>query len=153
MLRRNISLCAAFALATAFTTAVLAEEPRPVQDAGQHYYRAKQVLGAKVSLAPNAAIGVVDDIVLDNNGNVDYLIVLNGEKKLVTVPWDAVNFNVERQMATINIAPEKFREVPTYTVEKYPVFSTPAYRTQVYRYYGLTPGQERRTVRRAVLPR
>lgn len=154
MSRTTISLCSAFALATAFTGAVLAVEPRPVQEAGQHYYRAKQVIGAKVSLAPNAAIGVVDDIVLDDNGNVDYLIVLNSDKKLVTVPWDAINFNVDRQLATINIAPEKFREVPTYTVEKYPVFSTPAYRTQVYRSYGLTPGQERRTVRRAVgLPR
>ncbi len=35
-----------------------------------------------------------------------------------------------------------------YTVEQYPVFSTPSYRSQVYKYYGLTPAEQRRVIRR-----
>ena len=55
-----------------------------------------------------------------------------------------------RMTAMIHIAPEKFRRIPTYTVEQYPAFFTPAYRTQTYQYYGLTPGQARRAAR--ILP-
>lgn len=115
-------------------------------------YRAKQILGSKVTLQDNMSAGVVDDIVLDDNGNVDYLIVANADNRLVTVPWDAAKFNVEKRMATLHIAPEKFQKVPTYTTQQYPVFTAPAYRTQVYEYYGLTPAQERRAIRRGVAP-
>lgn len=115
------------------------------------HYRAKQILGSKVNIEGDLEVGTVDDIVLDEDGNVDYLIVANADKKLVTVPWDAAKFNTEKRSTFIPIAPEKYKQVPTYTVEKYPLFSTPTYRTDTYRYYGLTPGQERRMIRRGAL--
>jgi hypothetical protein len=96
-------------------------------------------------------VGTVDDIVIDEHGNVDYLIVMNSDNRLVTVPWDAARFNSEKRMAVVHIAPEKFRQVPTYTVNQYPNFATPAYRTEIYRWYGLTPGQERRAIRRGAV--
>jgi sporulation protein YlmC with PRC-barrel domain len=114
-------------------------------------YRAKQILGARVNLEGNNSVGTVDDIVLDENGNVDYLIVANQDDKLVTVPWDAARFNVEKRIAVVNIPQQKFRQAPTYTVDQYPVFSAPAYRTQVYRYYGLTPHEQRRAIRRGAV--
>ena len=146
---RTTSAAAAVAITIAIGGTVLGVEPRATSDAGPHYYRAKQVLGAKVTIAPNAAVGVVDDIVLDENGNVDYLIVINDAKKLVTVPWDAAEFDAQKRTAVVHIPADKFQQVPTYTVEQYPAFSTPTYRTEVYRYYGLTPAQERRMIRRA----
>lgn len=118
-----------------------ATQPAPAQ------YRVKQLLGSKVHIEGEVAIGTVDDLVFDDNGVVDYLIVLN-ENKLVSVPWEAAKFNFEKRTATINIAPERFRRIPTFTVDQYPVFSTPTYRTQTYQYYGLTPGQARRLERR-----
>lgn len=122
------------------------ESTKSAQEDGQHF-RAKQILGSKVTLEGEAAAGTVDDIVVDENGNVDYLIVANSENKLVTVPWDAARFNSEKRTAVIHISPEKFRQVPTYNVKQYPVFSAPTYRTEVYRWYGLTPGQQRRAIR------
>lgn len=110
-------------------------------------YRAKEVLGAKVQIEGERSVGTVDDIVLDDNGNVDYLIVLTADKELVTVPWDAAVFQPKQRVAKVAISQEKFEKVPTYTTEKYPTF-TPQYRTQTYGYYGLTPGQARRAVRR-----
>ena len=52
---------------------------------------------------------------------------------------------VEAQNA---VPAERFRQIPTYTVEQYPNYYAPTYRTQVYKYYGITPGQERRLERR-----
>ena len=114
--------------------------------------RAKQVIGAKIMLQGNAAAGVVEDIVFTDAGQVEYLIV-NNNGKLVTVPWAALNWNwgtgaTAVTTATINIAPEVYTTIPTYTVTTYPQFFVPTYRTQVYRYYGLTPGELRRIDRR-----
>ncbi len=111
-------------------------------------YRAKQILGSKVSLDGGRDAGTVDDIVFGENGGIDYLVVVNSDSKLVTVPWEAARFDAERRTAVVHIAPERFQEIPTYTTEQYPSYWTPTYRTQIYRYYGLTPRQERRVIRR-----
>ncbi len=123
---------------------------KPTATAGQ-IFRAKQVLGSQVNIEGDSSVGTVDDIVLDDHGNVDYLIVINADNKLVTVPWDAAAFNVEKRIATVRITPKVYQQIPTYTTEQYPTFSAPAYRTQIYKYYGITPGQERRAVRRGAV--
>lgn len=101
-------------------------------------YRVKQVLGAKISLKDGVSIGTVDDVVFNDLGQIDYLIV-NNDSKLVTVPWEAAKFNFEKQTATVNISQEQYRVIPTYTVSEYPVFFEPAYRTRAYGWYGLRP--------------
>ena len=88
----------------------------------------------------------MDDIVFDGDGYVEYLIVDN-EGKLVTVPWEAAKFNFKERSAMVNITPDQFKQVPTYSVERYPTFTAPNYRVDTYRYYGITP-RERRVERR-----
>ena len=151
VLNRKLQTGAAFSLVAAMIGAsfLFAEDPQPIKPLAEHQnFRAKQILGSKVAIQGDTTVGTVDDIVLDEMGNVDYLIVANSDGKLVTVPWDAAVFNVDKRIATIQITPVQFQQIPTYSVEKYPVFSTPAYRSQVYKYYGVTPGQERRIFRR-----
>jgi hypothetical protein len=152
MSRRAFQFGSLFTLVGALAAAnLIAEEgARSSREEGQHF-RAKQILGSKLTLEGDSSAGTVDDIVVDEHGNVDYLIVLNSENRFVTVPWDAARFNPEKRMAVVHIAPEKFRQVPAYTVTQYPSFGTPAYRTEIYRWYGLTPGQERRAIRRGAV--
>jgi len=113
-------------------------------------YRAKEILGSKIMIQNNTAVGTVDDIVFDSAGNLEYLIVAN-EGKLVTVPWEATRFDVKSQTAVVNITPEVYKTIPTYTVTTYPEFFTPVYRTTTYKYYGLTP-RELRRIDRIVRP-
>jgi len=152
MSKRATQLGSLFALMGALVAGnLIAEEgAKSDRDEGQGY-RAKQILGSKVTLEGNSSVGTVEDIAIDEHGNVDYLIVMNSDNKLVTVPWDAARFNAEKRVAVVHIAPEKFRQVPTYTVNQYPRFWTPGYRTEIYRWYGLTPGQERRAIRRGAV--
>ena len=155
MLNRTYRWGCAFAFVSAMAGASLAqaeekEGAKPAPGPGQHY-RAKQILGSKVTIEGGTEVGTVEDIVLDDGGNVDYLVVANSDDKLVTVPWDAAKFNVGKRVAVVHITPEKFQEVPTYTPDQYPVFSTPAYRNQTYRYYGLTPSQQRRIIQRGAV--
>jgi hypothetical protein len=115
---------------------------KPTADSA-NAYRAKQVLGSKVSITGDVSIGTVEDLVFSDAGNVEYLIVAN-DNKLVTVPWEAMKFNFEKQTASINITQDQYKVIPTYTVREYPGYFEPTYRTQVYRWYGLTPRPFRR---------
>ncbi len=153
MNRAVLQIACSMLVAAVASSSVAWSQDRDAPPDGQPHFRAKQILGSKVSLQGDASVGTVDDIVLDESGNVDYLIVVNSEERLVTVPWDAVRFNADKRLAVVHIAPEKFEQVPTYTPQQYPTFSAPAYRTQIYQAYGLTPGQQRRAMRRGLLPR
>ena len=93
----------------------------PATEGSTHAYRVKQVLGTKVSLKDNLSIGTVDDVVFNDQGQVEYLIVAN-DGKLVTVPWEAAKFNFEKQTATLNITQDQYKVIPTYTVREYPVY-------------------------------
>ncbi len=115
---------------------------QPAQPAAR---RAKSVLGSKVHIQGEIAIGTVDDIVFNDEGYIEYLVVLN-EGKLVAMPWQAAKFNFDNRVAQVNITQERFREIPTFTVQSYPNFYEPTYRTQTYKYYGITP----RTVERRI---
>lgn len=154
MAKWTAPIMSSFVLLGIATLAVTAQEnavqpganPSPGQ-APAAQYRAKQILGSKVHLEGNAVAGTVDDLVFDDNGQIEYMIVVN-QGKMVTVPWEAAKFNFEKRMATINITQDKYQQIPTYTAEQYPVFTAPGYQVQTYKYYGLTPGQTRRLNRR-----
>src|SRR5579872_467847 len=91
------------------------------------HYRAKQVLGTKIMIQGDTAIGTVDDLVFDDAGNLEYLIVESGGKML-TVPFEAAKFNLEKRTAVLALTPEQYKVIPTYTATTYPSFYAPAYR-------------------------
>jgi hypothetical protein len=130
------------------------EPPRPAPPAGappavaSNTFRAKQILGTKIMIKNNTSVGTVEDLVFDNAGNLDYMIVSTGDNKLITVPWDAAKFDLTKKTATLNITPEVYKTIPTYTPTTYPQFYQPAYRTDIYKVYGLTPRELRRLERR-----
>ena len=83
----------------------------PAQGQGQVQYqdsrapqthKVKSVMGTKVSIQGGLAIGTVDDIIFDDDGYIDYLVVIN-EGKYVVVPWQAAKFNFEQRAASVNI--------------------------------------------------
>jgi hypothetical protein len=157
--RFHIGLAAAFLpfaglilMAQQSVPAVPATKPQPPgSPTSTVTYRAKQVLGSKVLIQGNVSIGTVDDIVFDDAGNLEYLVVAN-EGKLVTVPWEAAKYNFDSRTAIVNITAEQYRAIPTFTATTYPDFYAPVYRTQVYKYYGVNPRELRRLERRGAIP-
>lgn len=119
----------------------------PATTAVPQAYRAKSVIGSRVNVQGDLSVGIVDDIVFNDQGTVEYMIVIQ-DNRLVTVPWQAAKFNFERRIATVNIAPEAYRRIPTYTVTTYPNYFAPTYRSEILRYYGLSPIENRHIDRR-----
>lgn len=133
------------ALAAFLFTATAATAQEPVL--AFKTYRAKEVLGMKIALNGVVnPVGVIDDLVFDSGGNMEYLIVNNGGK-LFTVPFDAATFNPAKRMAELPLTQEQYKVIPTYTTTTYPNFYTPEYRTSIYKHYNLTP-RELRILRR-----
>ena len=122
-------------------------ETRPVLTTATKAFHVKQILNSKVSIQGDISIGTVDDIVFGEDGMIDYLIIDN-KGRLVTVPWEAAKFDFDKRVATVAITNEVYSTIPTYTVKEYPQFYSPAYRTDIYRYYKLTPRVDRRIDRR-----
>ena len=131
------ALTAFAATADAQTPTPVPGSPAPVQGANSQF-RAKQILGTSIMIQGNTAVGTVDDLVFDDAGNLEYLIVDNGGK-LTTVPWEAAMFDVEKKTAWLTINPDQYKLIPSYTTTTYPSFYTPTYRTEIYKSYGLTP--------------
>lgn len=153
MLRAFVRGSFALVLALATTGGARAQvqntQPATNQPARNHALHVKQILGATINLQGGAGIGTVQDVILNDDGVVDYLIASDTSTgKLVTIPWEAVKFNYQQRTAVINITQEQFRQIPMYTVERFPDFYAPAYRTQIYRHFNLVPGRERRLERR-----
>jgi hypothetical protein len=115
----------------------------------QQSFRVRNVLGTKVSIQGNLAIGTVDDMIFSDDGYIDYLVVLN-QGKYVMVPWQAAKFNFEQKTATVNISQSQFQQVPTFTTQTWPNVWAPGYQEKIYGYYGLRPGPERRMERRDI---
>lgn len=147
----TLTLASAFLLAT--TGLILAQQPKappgtpPAATTG-HTFRAKQVLGTKIAIQGNTQVGTVEDLVFDDAGNMEYMIISTSDNKLITVPFDAAKFDLEKKTATVNVTQEVWKTIPTYTVTTYPQFYTPTYRTDIYKVYGLTPRELRRIERR-----
>ena len=123
-----------------------AGSPVPVKG-GNSQFRAKQILGTQIMIQGNTAVGTVDDLVFDEAGNLEYIIVENAGK-LSTVPWEAAKFDLEKKMAVLPLTAAQYNVIPTYTTTTYPSYYTPAYRTQMYKFYNLTPRELRRIDRR-----
>ncbi|MBY0232952.1 MAG: PRC-barrel domain-containing protein [Gemmataceae bacterium] len=138
-MKNLVSACAALAF---LATPVLADHD---------HLRAKSILGSKVSLKGGTSVGTIEDIIFSSEGVVDYVVVSDGGK-LRTLPWEVAKFDHGKRVAVVDVETDVYKKVPTYTVERYPTFYAPTYRTEVYKAWGLRPGEIRRLDRRSRRP-
>lgn len=80
------------------------------------------LMGARVTIERGDSFGKVTDIVLNEDGCVEYLIV-SYEDELVPVPWGAVNYNVDERIVAINVrvTRDKLRDL-SFRSERWPNF-------------------------------
>src|SRR5262245_4447461 len=77
------------------------------------------VVGGTVVVSDGATVGKVEDIVLNDNGCVDYVVV-SYENKYVLVPWGVTTWNVQDRTVRVNITRDRFTQVPTFTRDHWP---------------------------------
>ncbi|MDR3633949.1 MAG: PRC-barrel domain-containing protein [Isosphaeraceae bacterium] len=67
--------------------------------------RVSRILGSTVRLQGNNNFGKVDDVVLDQNGNIAYLVVANGGRYAM-FPWNPADFNYGQRYVAYNVTPQ-----------------------------------------------
>ena len=67
--------------------------------------RVSQILGANVRLQGEDTYGKVEDIVLDENGTVQYLVVSKGDR-YVMMPYNAANVDYGQRVVIYDVTPQ-----------------------------------------------
>lgn len=67
--------------------------------------RASQLIGSNIRLQGEENYGKVDDLVLDDNGNINYLLVSKGNR-YVLMPWNAADINYGQRVVVYDVAPQ-----------------------------------------------
>src|SRR4051812_4022892 len=70
--------------------------------------RATTVIGSGVRLAGGATWGKIEDIVLNENGCVDYVVLAN-ENRFVLVPWAATRVDFAQHFVTIDVPVDRIQ--------------------------------------------
>ena len=68
-------------------------------------HRVSQILGSTVQLEGTNNFGRVEDIILDDNGAMSYLVVSNNGRN-VLLPWGAGNMNYGKRVVTYSVPPQ-----------------------------------------------
>jgi hypothetical protein len=103
---------------------------------GQQVHRVSVIMEAGVALQDADSFGKVVDVVLNENGCVEYLVV-SYDQNYIMVPWSVTTVNFERRVVRLEVTRERLRDVPTFTRDRWPNLGDAQYRQQVFKAFGV----------------
>jgi hypothetical protein len=92
--------------------------------------RLSLVIGGGVRIAKGVSVGKIEDVVLNDQGCIDYLVVVQGDK-YVAIPWTVATVNYGERIVTVDITEQRFAEVPTFTRNEFAVLGTTEFSQKV----------------------
>ncbi len=110
-----------------------------------------KLVGTKVKSSQGEEIGVVKDVMIDRStGCMAYTVLSTGEGgaraagggKLVAVPWAVYSPTSDVTALTVTVDRERIYSAPVFDYARIDEYSRPDYITNVYSYYGVSPGAE-----------
>ncbi len=110
-----------------------------------------KLVGTKVKSAQGEEIGVVKDVMIDRStGCMAYTVLSTGEGgtraagggKFVAVPWAVYSPASDVSALTVTVDRERIYSAPVFDYARIDEYSRPDYITNVYSYYGVSPGAE-----------
>src|SRR5205807_4742298 len=111
------------------------------------YVQATKIVGTKVKSSQGEEIGTVKDVVLDRNtGCMAYTVLSTGGAearaggKMVAVPWGVYSPTSDISELTVTVDRERIYNAPVFDYARIEEYSRPDYITNVYSYYGVSPG-------------
>ena len=111
------------------------------------YVQATKIVGTKVKSSQGEEIGTVKDVVLDRNtGCMAYTVLSTGGAearaggKMVAVPWGVYSPTSDISELTVTVDRERIYNAPAFDYARIEEYSRPDYITNVYSYYGVSPG-------------
>lgn len=100
--------------------------------------RVSQILGASVRLQGEDTYGKVDDIVLDENGTIQYLVVSKGDR-YVMMPYNAANVDYGQRVVIYDVAPQAVEPL-FFERSAWPRLADPQYTTRIRKIFPRAAG-------------
>jgi len=102
-----------------------------------------QIIGSNIRLQGGTSYGRVEDIVLNEDGVVEYLVV-SREGSYALLPWSAARVDYGQRVVTYDVTPQVVQPL-FFTREAWPNYSDPQFTTRIRSAF---PRAVRREVRR-----
>ena len=84
--------------------------------------RVSGVIGASVQLTAGETFGKVEDIIINDQGCIDFVVVVF-EEKFFAVPFTLARVDFERRVVTFEIERERFLRAPSFPRNRFPDLS------------------------------
>jgi sporulation protein YlmC with PRC-barrel domain len=137
----------ALAFGLVFATSGLAmaqvTETRTVTTYPDGTRRVGQIIGSNIRLQDGTNYGRVEDVVLDDDGSIDYVVV-SREGQYGLLPWSAARVDYGQRVVTYDVTPQAVQPF-FFAPNAWPNYSAPEYRTRVRNVF---PRAARREIRR-----
>jgi sporulation protein YlmC with PRC-barrel domain len=107
--------------------------------------KATAVIGTDIVNAKGDNLGEVKDVVIDpSTGRVAYAVVAFGGflsmgEKLFAVPFNALNYNDDKNEYVLNMSKERLEKAPGFDADHWPMMDDEKWNRDVYAYYQTTP--------------
>jgi len=122
----------------------------------QGWQRSSQISGTIVSNPQGEIFGRIDDLLIDENGGVEYAILFQSGStsqkwpapilrggllglgdKLIPIPWKALKLDKEKNTLVVNIDKRTLEKAPNLDPEEWSKFTGPYWQKEVEIYYEL----------------
>ena len=106
---------------------------------------AKKVQGSEVVSTAGVALGHVEDLMIDKvTGRIVYAVLTYGGllglgEKHFALPWEALDYSVERGAYVLDVDPELLERAPGFRRDQAPDMSDRRWGEQIHQYYGFEP--------------
>jgi len=101
----------------------------------QEVRRLSLVIGGGVRIANGVAVGKIEDVVLNDRGCIDYVVVAY-QDKYVAIPWSVATVDYGQRIVTIDITEQRFAQVPTFARTEFSVLTTTEFTQKVQSAFG-----------------
>jgi PRC-barrel domain protein len=97
--------------------------------------RLSVVIGGSVQIADGVSVGKIEDVVLNDRGCIDYVVVVYHDK-YVAIPWSVATVDYGERIVTVDITERRFAEVPTFTRTEFSVLTKSDFTQKVRSAFG-----------------
>jgi sporulation protein YlmC with PRC-barrel domain len=107
--------------------------------------RVSQLIGSNVRLQGVDNYGKVEDVVLDDNGGIGYLVVSKGGRYAM-MPWSAADINYGQRVVTYDVAPQAVQPL-FFDQNAWPTISDQQFTTRMRQVFPGTRAVRRESLR------
>jgi len=107
--------------------------------------RASELIGSSVKDEKGESLGKIEDIVINRNGQAQYLILSHGGilgigEKLIPIPYQTAKWNAKDRTITLaNVDKERLEKAPNFSDQEWNRLGESDYDKSVYGYYRCEP--------------